>query len=124
MSVPPYFTGEVHVFRTCAIPSGHCLIRLAANVDVDGPVGHGRDQVVAARSGHSRIHPGVCLAGPDRSDRALSRRRTADLVDDHVVALCLQLPYGVVGVGQPDGAAAAGPANPILAARALAVAAR
>src|SRR5258705_1564192 len=76
--------------------------RLATNVDVDRPVGHGGDQAVAAASRHSGIRPRIGLSGPDGTDRAPIEQLTADLGDDYVVALRLQLPYCLVGVRRPQ----------------------
>jgi hypothetical protein len=62
----------------------------AGHVDVDGPIGHRRDDVLAGTG-----CAGVCarkrLAGPDCADRAAVKRSSPDAVHDDLIALGPQL---------------------------------
>jgi len=62
----------------------------AGQVDVDCPISHRRDEVLAGT-----WCPGVCarkrLAGADRADRAAVKRSSPDAVQDDLIALGPQL---------------------------------
>ena len=55
------------------------------DVDVDGLVGHGSDDVIVG-SRHARVGARVGLSGPDRVEGALVERCGADSIHDDVIA--------------------------------------
>ena len=79
-------------------PDGCPLLWLwLLDIHVDGLAGDGRDDVVAGAR-HAAVGAAVGLAGTDGHDGGLIERRRADSVDDHAVAVSLQLADGVLSV--------------------------